>query len=148
MNRSLFIVLGAFALGVVLFIGSFALSQRLCRACATEPPGGLHWLQSQYQLNSEEMVRIQKLHNDYLIQCDAMCRMITTKQQAVEAALNNATNISPVAQQKLDDLAACRIHCQSQILQYFINVSQIMPSDQGHQYLADMEKNALGFSPK
>lgn len=148
MNRSLVIVLGAFALCFVLFIASFAISQRLCRACAAEPPGDLHWLQSQYQLNNDEMARIQKLHNGYLVQCDAMCRMITTKQQAVEAALNNATNINPIAQQKLDDLAACRIHCQSQMLQYFINISQVMPADQGRQYLADMEKNALGLGLK
>jgi spore coat protein CotF len=148
MSRSLFIVLGAVALCVVLFVGSFALSQRVCRACAAEPPGGLRWLQSQYHLNNEEMARIQKLHNGYLLQCDAMCRMITAKQQAVEAALNNTTNINPVAQQKLDDLAACRIHCQSQILQYFISVSQSMPAEQGRQYLADMEKNALSLSPQ
>lgn len=148
MNRSLVIVLGAFALGVVLFVSAFAISQRLCRACAAEPTGDLRWLQSDYHLNNEEMARIQKLHHDYLTNCDAMCRMITAKQQEVETALNNATNVSPVAQQKLDDLAACRAHCQSQMVRYFVNVSQVMPPGQGRRYLADMEKNTLGFSPK
>ena len=148
MNRSLVIVVGAFALGVILFVGAFAISQRLCRACVAEPPGGLRWLQSEYQLDNQEMTRIQKLHNDYLTNCDAMCRMITAKQQEVEAALNNATNVSPVAQQKLDDLAACRAHCQSQMVQYFESVSRMMPPDQGRRYLADMEKNTLGLSPK
>lgn len=131
-----------------MFVGSFAISQRVCRACVAEPPGGLHWLQNEYHLNNGEMARIQKLHNDYLTQCDAMCRMVTAKQQEVEAALNNATNINPVAQQKLDDLAACRAHCQSQMLQYFVNVSQAMPPDQGRRYLADMERNTLGLSLK
>lgn len=148
MIRSLIIVLGALALGAALFMGSFAASQRLCRVCVAEPPGSLHWLQSEYHLNNEEMTRIQKLHSDYLSQCDAMCRMITAKEQEVEESLNNATNISPVAQQKLNDLAACRIHCQAQMLQYFINVSRIMPPDQGHRYLAEMERNTLGLSPK
>jgi len=148
MNRSFVIVLGAFALCVILFVGSFAISQHVCRTCVAEPPGGLHWLQSEYHLNNEEMARIQKLHNDYLTQCDAMCRMIMAKQQEVETALNNATNVSPVAQQKLDELAACRAHCQSQMLQYFVNIGQVMPPNQGRLYLADMERNTLGLSPK
>jgi hypothetical protein len=148
MSRSPIIVLGALALAAALFVGSFEVSQHLCRACTAEPPGSLHWLQSEYHLNNEEMAHIQKLHTDYLSQCDEMCRMITAKQQEVAAALNNTTNIGPVAQQKLNDLAACRAHCQSQMLQYFINVSQAMPPEQGHRYLAEMERNALGLSPK
>lgn len=148
MNRSLAIVLGAFAFSVILFVGTFAISQRVCRACVAEPPGGLHWLQSEYHLSNEETARIQKLHNDYLTQCDAMCRMVMAKQEEVETALNNTTNVSPVAQQKLDELAACRAHCQSQMLQYFVSVGQVMPPDQGRRYLADMERNTLGLSPK
>ncbi len=142
------IVLGALAVGGALFAGSFAISQSLCRDCVQESPGGLHWLQNEYRLNDGEMARIQKLHKDYLSQCDAMCRMIAAKQQEVKTALNNATNVNPVAQQKLDELAACRVHCQSQMLQYFINVSQIMPPEEGRRYLADMERNTLGPDPK
>lgn len=148
MVRSLIIVLGALALGAALFIGSFTLSRNVCQACIAEPPGSLHWLQSQYHLSHEETVRIQKLHNDYLSQCDSMCRIITAKQQEVEATLNNATNVNSVAQEKLDDLAACRAHCQSQMLQYFVNVSRIMPPEEGRRYLADMEKETLGSNPQ
>lgn len=148
MFRSLIIVLGAVALGAGLFMGSFAASQRVCRACVAGPPGNLHWLQSEYRLSNEQMQRIQQLHNNYLSQCDGMCRMIMAKQQEVATALNNATNINPVAQHKLDDLAACRIQCQSQMLQYFINVSRVMPPDQGQRYLAEMERETLGSNSK
>lgn len=148
MFRSLIIVLGALALGAGLFMGSFAASQRVCRACVAEAPGSLHWLQGEYHLNNEQMQRIQRLHNDYVSQCDGMCRMISAKQQEVAAALNNATNINPVAQQKLDALAACRSQCQSQMLQYFIDVSRVMPPDQGQRYLAEMERETLGSSSR
>lgn len=148
MVRSLIIVLGALALGAALFIGSFAASRSVCRACIAEPPGSLHWLQSEYRLNNDEMARIQKLHDDYLSQCDSMCRLIAGKQQEVKIALNNVTSVSPVARQKIDDLAACRAHCQAQMLQYFVNVSRIMPPDAGRRYLADMEKDTLGSDLK
>ena len=148
MFRSLIIVLGALALGAGLFMGSFVASRHVCRACVAEPSGSLNWLQGQYHLNNEQMQRIQQLHNNYLSQCDRMCRMIADKQQEVATALNNATNINSVAQQKLDDLEACRIQCQSQMLQYFINVSRAMPPDQGQRYLAEMERKTLGSSSK
>ena len=144
MGRSLIIVLGALALGVALFISAFAVSQRLCKVCVAEPPGSLHWLQNEYHLNNEEMAQIQKLHKAYLSQCDVMCRMITEKKQEVAAALHNTTNVNPVAAQKLDELAACRAHCQSQMLQYFMDVSKVMPPEQGRRYMAKMEKMALG----
>jgi hypothetical protein len=146
MGRSIIIVLGALALAAALFLGSFVVSQRVCRVCVAEPPGGLSWLQKQYQLNDDEMARIQTLHKEYLAQCDVMCRMIADKKQAVQQALNNTTNINPAAEQKLDELAACRVHCQSQMLQYFVNVSRVMPAEQGRRYLAEMEKNTLGLN--
>lgn len=148
MVRSLIIVLGALALGAGLFIGSFAASQRVCRACVAEPPGSLSWLQGEYHLNNEQMQRIQQLHNNYLSHCKMMCRIISAKQQDAAMALNNATNVSPAAQQKLNDLAVCRTRCQAQMFQYFINVSRVMPPDQGRRYLAEMEKNTLGFTSK
>jgi len=146
MNRSLVIVLGALALGVVLFFSSFVVSQRVCRACVAEPSGSLSWLQTEYHLNNDEMARIQKLHADYLSKCGSMCSEIMTKQHEVKTALNNATNVSPVAQQKLDELAACRAECQSRMLQYFVSVSRIMPPDEGRRYMADMERKAFGFN--
>jgi len=145
MNRSLVIVLGALFLGAALFAGSFAISQRICRVCVEQPPGSLDWMQTQFHLNRDEMVRIQKLHNNYLAECKAMCRMVADKKQEVAAALNNTTNVSPVARQKLAELAVCRAQCQSRMLQYFIDVSHNMPPAEGNRYLVEMQRLTLGF---
>lgn len=144
MGRSLIIVLGALALGAALFAGSFAVGRRVCQVCVAEPPGGLQWLRNEYHLNNDEMARIQRLHREYLSQCDAMCRMMSARQQEVAAALNTATNVNSVTEQKLGELAACRAHCQSQMLQYFVKVSRVMPPAEGRRYLADMERAILG----
>ena len=143
MNRSLIIVLGALALGAALFCGSYMVSQRVCRVCVAQPAGSLDWLRNEFHLNDDQMARIQKLHKDYLSQCAAMCRVVAAKNQEVEAALDNRTNINPVAEQKLAELAACRVQCQSQMLRYLIGVSQVMPPEQGRRYLAEMEKMAF-----
>ncbi len=143
MNRSLIILLGALTLGSALFGSAYALSQRVCRLCDTPPAGSVAWLREEYHLNGNQMARIQKLHEDYMSRCAAMCRMVADKKQAVETALENSTNPGSDAGQKLADLAACRADCQTQVLQYFISVSQIMPPEAGRHYLADMTKNAF-----
>ena len=144
MNRSLAIVLGALTVGAALFVGSFFLSQRVCMVCEA-PPDNLAWLQKEYHLNAAELARIQKLHQDYLSQCNVMCRMVAVKKQEVAAALKNATNVNPVAEQKLADLATCRAQCQTRMLQYFVAVSQIMPPAEGRRYLAEMQNFPLGL---
>jgi hypothetical protein len=145
MNRSLILVLGALALGVVLFVGSYFASQRLCQACVARPDGGLGWLRAEFHLNDAEMARIQNLHESYVSQCTEMCRIVAAKQQELAATLNNSTNLSPAAEQKLAELAACRAHCQSKMLQYFDQVSQVMPPAEGRRYLADMQNFTLGL---
>lgn len=145
MNRSLIIVLGALALGTALFGGSYMVSRHLCQVCVTEPAGGLDWLRKEYHLNDAEMARIQKLHESYISECAVMCQTVNAKKQALAAALNNTTNINPVVEQKLSDLAACRAQCQAKMLQYFVQVSQVMPPAEGRRYLADMQRFVLGL---
>ena len=143
MNRSLVILLGALALGVALFSGSFFASQRAC--LMTRSADDLSWLRDEFHLSDAEMARIQKLHEGYLPKCAEMCAKIAAKKSELETALNGTTNVSPVAQQKLAELAALRAQCQAQMLQHFAEVSQTMPPEQGRRYLAEMQHLTLGF---
>jgi hypothetical protein len=145
MNRSLVIVLGTLALGMVLFGGSYAVSRHVGERCLTQPGNDLAWLRQEFHLNDAEMARIQKLHEGYLPQCAEMCQKIAAKQMEVGAALNGATNVTPVARQKLAELAALRAQCQAQMLRHFIEVSQTMPPEQGRRYLAEMQRITLGL---
>lgn len=144
MNRSLAIVLGALALGAILFGGAYVVSQRVCMVCEA-PPNDLAWLRKKYHLNAAEMARIQKLHENYLSQCNAMCRMVAAKKQELTAVLNYTTNVNSVAEKKLAELAACRAQCQSRMLRYFVAVSRVMPPTEGRRYLAKMQNFTLGL---
>ena len=143
MNRSLIIVLGVLVLGATLFGSSYAVSQRLCQICVAPPAGGLAWVRKEFHLNDVEMARIQKLHENYLSHCAVMCQTVAAKRQELAAALNGSTDVSPVAEQKLAELAACRVQCQSQMLQYFLEVSRVMPPAEGRRYLAEMQNFTL-----
>jgi len=145
MYRSLAIVLGALVLGAALFSGSYVVSQRLCQVCVAQPPGGLDWLRKEFHLNDAEMARIQALHENYLTQCNAMCRMVADKKQELAAILSTSTNVNPAAEQKLAELAACRAQCQSRMLQYFVDASRVMPPAEGRRYLVEMQNFTLNL---
>jgi hypothetical protein len=145
MNRSLIILLAALVLGAALFGGSYAVSRRVCERCMSQSVSDLDWLQKEFHLNDAEMARIQKLHEGYLPKCAEMCAKIADKKSELETALNGSTNVNPVAQQKLAELAALRAQCQAQMLRHFTEVSQTMPPEQGRRYLAEMQRLTLGF---
>ncbi len=145
MNRSLFILLGALALGAAIFAGSYFTSQRTCMMCKSKPADDLAWLREEFQLGDAEMAHIRQLHEGYMPKCAEMCAKIAAKKRELESALGNGTNISAEAQAKLNEVAELRAQCQKQMLQHFVTVSQAMPPKQGQRYLAEMKRLTLGF---
>jgi hypothetical protein len=145
MNRSLIIVLGALALGVVVFAGSYFVSQQACVMSITNPADDLSWLRDEFHLNDAEMARIRQLHEGYMPQCAEMCARIAAKKQELAEALANDANVTADAQKKLTELGELRAQCQAQMLRHFIATSQAMPPEQGRRYLAQMQRLTLGF---
>jgi hypothetical protein len=146
MNRSLVILLGALALGAVIFGGAYRASQRACQLCGGQTADDLAWLQTEFHLSEVEMANVRKLHAGYEPQCMAMCALVAAKKTELAAALAGATNVTAEAQNRLSELHALRAQCQTQMLQHFFEVSRTMPPEQGRRYLAEMEKLTLGFN--
>jgi hypothetical protein len=73
-----------------------------------------------------------------------MCAKIAAKKSELDAALAGSTNVTAEIQAKMDEVAALRAQCQTQMLQHFVRVSQTMPPDEGRRYLARMKELTLG----
>ncbi len=145
MRRPFFILLGVLAAGIAVFAGSFYLTRQVCVMQMCNPADDLDWLREEFHLNDAEMARIRLLHEGYMPKCAEMCKQIAVKKREVEEALTGTTNANPVFEQKLVELAELRAHCQAQMLQHFVEVSQAMPPEQGGRYLAEMRRLTLGF---
>jgi len=145
MNRSLFLLLGAAALGAAIFAGSFFASQRTCSRCKAQPTDELAWLRAEFHLNDTEMARIRQLHEGYKPKCAEMCAQIAAKKRELESALGQGTNFTAEAQTRLNELGALRAQCQAQMIQHFVRVSQTMPPREGQRYLAEMKRVTLGL---
>jgi hypothetical protein len=144
MKRSLLILVIVLLAGSALLAGSYLMSRRVCEACGGESADNLDWLRQEFHLSDADMARMHQLHDGYLPKCAEMCAEIAAKKQELDAALAGATNLTPVAKQKLTELAVLRSQCQAQMLQHFIEVSQAMPPEQGRRYLAEMERLTVG----
>ena len=143
MNRSLVILIGALALGTAIFAGSFLAARHATVACCAKPADDLNWLRTEFHLGDAEMARIRELHEGYLPKCGEICARIAAKKSELDALLAGKTNVTAAAQAKLNEIAALRAQCQSNMLQHFIAVSQAMPPEEGQRYLAKMKKLAL-----
>jgi hypothetical protein len=143
MNRSLIIILGALALGTVLFAGSYLTARHATVACCVKPADDLDWLRTEFHLTDAQMARVRELHENYKPICAKMCAKIAAKKADLDAALAASTNATPALQIKMNELAALRAQCQAQMLQNFVTVSQAMPPDQGPRYLAKMKELTL-----
>jgi hypothetical protein len=144
MNRSLVLLLGALALGAAIFAGSCLLGRHVCQSCMTSPADDLSWLRTEFHLSDAEMTHIRELHEGYLPKCAEMCAKIAVKKSELASVLGTGTNLTAEAQTKLNEIATLRAQCQAQMLQHFIAVSQAMPPEQGHRYLAEMSRLTLG----
>ncbi len=144
MNRSLVILLGALALGAAIFAGSFLTARHVTVMCCVNPMDDLSWLQMEFHLSGAEMARIRQLHEGYLPKCGEICAKIAEKKAELDSLPGGGTNLTAEAQVKLNEIAALRAQCQSNMLQHFVAVSQAMPPEQGQRYLAEMKKLTLG----
>lgn len=144
MNRSLIILLGALALGAAIFAGSYFTAQRATVMCCATPTDDLSWLRDEFHLNAADLAHVRELHAGYLPKCAELCAKIAAKKSELETVLRDGTNVTAEVQLKLDEIAALRTQCQSNMLQHFFIVSQAMPPEQGRRYLSEMKQFTLG----
>jgi hypothetical protein len=144
MKRPLFILLGALALGAAIFAGAYFAAQRTTMMCCENPADDLSWLKTEFKLSDAEMARIRELHEGYLPKCGEICQKIAAAKRELAAIVGNSTNLTAEAQAKINEIAALRAECQSNMLAHFVAVSQMMPPARGERYLAEMKKLTLG----
>jgi hypothetical protein len=145
MRRSLVILLAILLAGAAITGASYLLGCRICARQLADRGDELAWLRREFRLSDTEMQRIRLLHEGYLPKCRENCARIAAKKKELQAALDHAQGMTPEAQQKLAQVAALRVQCQSNMLGHFYEVSQAMPPEQGRRYLVEMQRLTLGF---
>ena len=145
MRRSLLILLAVLLAGAAIAGTSYLLARRICLRQLAPAGNDLAWLRDEFHLGDAELQRVRQLHEGYLPKCREMCARIAAKKKELQAALEQGQGLTSEAEKKLQDVAALRVQCQTQMLRHFQEVSQAMPPEEGRRYLTEMQRLTLGF---
>src|SRR5260221_2986469 len=115
MRRALFILAGGVLVaGLVFGVTRFTVS-RLTVACTCDTSDNLAWFRREFHLTDAEMARVRQLHEGYLPQCEATCQRIAAADRELTESLGTTTNLSPVVEAKVAEVARLRVQCQTQM---------------------------------
>lgn len=136
MRRSLQILAFGVMLAAVAYAGSYVAGMAASRKMLQSSQPELAWLKQEFHLSDAEFARVSDLHDAYLPKCATRCRHIAELTGKLEAALSQATTVTPEINELLAARAEERAACQSEMLDHFFAVSKTMPEAQGRRYLA------------
>ena len=145
MSRSVVILVAVVLASVALFTGAFLAASRVCSHQLSRPTDDLAWLQEEFRLGEAEMELVRKLHVGYLPVCQEFCDRIDAEKLTLHKLVKEGQGSSGEASESLKEIAALRAQCQAAMLQYFEEVSRVMPMEQGQRYLEEMRRLTLGF---
>jgi hypothetical protein len=135
-KKSLPILIIGLLLAVVSFCGFYYAGTASQREMLRESKPELAWLKKEFHVGDEEFARISKLHEAYLPQCAARCRIIAAQNEKLQQLLAESATVTPEIQKLLTERAQTRAECEAAMLKHFYEVSRTMPPEEGRRYLA------------
>jgi hypothetical protein len=140
-----------FVIGIALAIGGFVCTYIFAASTAHSMTKSsspeLTWLKQEYQLNDKQYVQVCELYAAYHPKCLGMCHEIDAQNAHLKMLLATTNVVTPEIRQALADQSQLREKCEANMLNYFYQVSQAMPPEEGRRYLAWMQKETLIPSP-
>jgi hypothetical protein len=143
MKKGGIILLVGLLLSAAAFGGFYYFGTASCRALMNEPRPGLAWLKKEFKLSDAEFSRITKLHEAYLPPCAQRCTRIAKLNRELEQLLSQASSVTPAIQTVLAERAKMRADCEAEMLNHFLEVSRMMPPEQGQRYLQWVEQQTF-----
>lgn len=143
MKKAGLILLAGLLLSTAAFSGFYYLGTASCRSMMSEPQPGLAWLKKEFKLTDTEYARIVRLHEAYLPKCGERCMHIAELNTQLEQLLSQAPAVTPEIQKLLAQRASMRADCETEMLNHFLEVSRMMPPEQGKRYLQWVEQQTF-----
>lgn len=143
MKKAALILLAGLLFSTVAFSSFYYLGTASLRSMLNEPQPGLAWLKKEFKLTDAEYARITRLHEEYLPKCGERCMRIAELNSHLEQLLSKASSVTPEIQQLLARRAQMRSDCEAEMLDHFLQVSRMMPPEQGKRYLQWVEQQTF-----
>ena len=98
----------------------------------------LRWLQQEFALSDDVVVRIATLHRQYVAECEPMCEALKKGEAAAARLLVADKRVTTELERALERSNKLVAECQRRMVQHFYAVAKEMPPSAGERYLALM----------
>ncbi len=125
---------------VALVGGAGAFTWRALRSgdeMAVQEPE-LRWLQREFALNDDVVLRIAELHRRYTAECEPMCEALRASDAEITRLIASEKRVTPRVTTALNRSNQIVVECQHRMLEHFYAVAGEMPPSAGKRYLALM----------
>lgn len=129
---------GIISLIAILLSATMAYCAYFGWATRHHPEDGLQWLQTEYSLSDESLVKVQEASASYLPECRAMCRRLAeARQHLADQAASTSSTASEIADAyaKVNEVEE---ECIQMSLQHVYKVASLMPTEQSERYRKEM----------
>jgi hypothetical protein len=138
-----FILIGAFAVGLVAFYACNFFATRELRDMAQAPNGELQWLRREFHLNDAQFKNIEGLQSGYAPVCDEMCRRIMEANAKVDRLVSENRGVTAELEAAIREAGIVQADCRKQMLGHIYRVSAQMDPAEGQRYLRMMKSRVI-----
>ncbi|MDO8540194.1 MAG: hypothetical protein Q7S40_07085 [Opitutaceae bacterium] len=125
---------------IALGTGAGAFTWRAVRSspetAVREPE--LRWLQREFALSDDAVLRIAELHRRYTAECEPMCEELQASYAEMRRLMAGGRRMTPELGSALNRSNKIVGECQHRMVEHFYAVAKEMPPAAGERYLALM----------
>jgi hypothetical protein len=129
----IFILLGAFAVGLIAFYACNFLGTRELRDMAAAPNGELQWLRREFHLSDAQFKNV----------CNEMCRRIMEANAKVDQLVSDSREVTPELEGAIREAGIVQQDCRTRMLAHIYRVSAQMNPAEGQRYLRMMKSRVI-----
>ena len=146
MNKSRMVLVGVLVL--VLGVGAFWCSRLICPDGCGLFSGAISgseiaWMKAELDLTDEEFRKVELLHNEYVPQCDELCRRVAETERKVMRLATASDGMTEDLVAALREDERTRVECREALLAHLYATAESMPPEKGKRFLQIALPNVL-----
>ena len=127
MRRGLIVLAAAMAIGFLATIGVYFWK--------SENSSSASWLRARFALDDQEARTVERIHNQYQVECASMCARIAQTDDRLAKLISDAQQVTPEIQNAIVETDRLRSECRVKMLEHFYRIAAELPAKRRGEYL-------------
>jgi hypothetical protein len=93
------------------------------------------WLLAEFALDDQQARTVERIHNQYQMECALMCARITETDEQLARLICDAQEVTPEIQNAIIETDQLRSECRVKMLEHFYRIAAELPAKRRAEYL-------------